>query len=369
MSDELAADLANRFNLGDRAGPLLAAVLGLITDSRTDGFAGFIQRLRRGGLGQQVSSWVGTGPNEPVTPEQIEQSLGADTVERVAARAGVPPGTSRTVLAFLIPKVVDLATPDGTVQAGVPPALAAFVGGAAGAGSAAVAGAHDAVRSAGAGIGSAAATGSSGLRKLVPAVLVLLLVFFGYRMLGRRTVAIEPGTTDTTAMASVEPAGGATGDSTAEPTNEAAPPAADTKVAVEGAMKKASAALAELPEGYTSAQLVDALNLNIINFASGTSDVPAESREILDQSARAIAGAPAGTVLEIGGHTDNTGQPAANEALSARRASAVREYLIRQGVSPGRLTAKGYGAEQPVAGNATEAGRFHNRRIEFTVVK
>ncbi len=97
--------------------------------------------------------------------------------------------------------------------------------------------------------------------------------------------------------------------------------------------------------------------------------MPAESREILDQSAKAIAGAPAGTVLEVGGHTDNTGQPAANEALSARRAAAVREYLIRQGVSPGRLRAKGHGAEQPVADNATEAGRFHNRRIEFTAVK
>jgi outer membrane protein OmpA-like peptidoglycan-associated protein/uncharacterized protein YidB (DUF937 family) len=367
MFDELVADLANRFNLGDRAGPLLAATLGLLTDSRTGGLAGFIQRLRRGGLGQQVSSWVGTGPNEPVTPEQIDQSLGADTVDRVASLAGVPPGTSRTALAFLVPKVIDLLTPEGTVPVGVPPALAAYLGGTAGAGSAAVAGARDAVRSAG--VSAAAATGSSGLRKLVPAVLVLLLVFFGYRMLGRRTVAIEPGTTDTTAMAPAEPAGGAINDSTAEPTNEAVEHVTDTKAAVVGAMKKASAALAELPAGYSAAQLVEALNLNIINFASGASDVPAESRGILDQSAKAIAGAPAGTVLEIGGHTDNTGRPAANEALSARRAVAVRAYLLRQGVSADRLRAKGHGANQPIADNATDAGRFHNRRIEFTVVK
>ena len=203
---------------------------------------------------------------------------------------------------------------------------------------------------------------------MLPALLVLLLVFFGYRMLGRRTPVVEPGGTDTTAMAPAPSASAAIEDTTPEPTTPVSTPASKT-AAVEGAMKKTLAALAGLPPGYSAAQLVEALNLNIINFASGKADIPAESREILDQSAKAIAGAPAGTILEIGGHTDNSGSAAANEALSARRAAAVRDYLLRQGVAPGTLTAKGYGAGKAVADNATEDGRFQNRRIEFSVVK
>ncbi len=134
-------------------------------------------------------------------------------------------------------------------------------------------------------------------------------------------------------------------------------------------MRNAAAALSGLQPGYSAKELVDALNLNIINFASGKAEIPAESRDILDQSAKAIAGAPAGTVLQVGGHTDNTGNAAGNQALSARRATAVREYLVQHGVAPGSLTAKGFGAGSPVADNGTEAGRFKNRRIEFTVAQ
>jgi outer membrane protein OmpA-like peptidoglycan-associated protein len=70
--------------------------------------------------------------------------------------------------------------------------------------------------------------------------------------------------------------------------------------------------------------------------------------------------------IEIGGHTDNTGDAAANVALSQQRADAVRTYLIQQGVPEAMLVAKGYGDARPIAGNDTEEGRFHNRRIEFT---
>ena len=105
-------------------------------------------------------------------------------------------------------------------------------------------------------------------------------------------------------------------------------------------------------------RLVEALNLNIIDFASGTADVPAESHDFLDQSAKAIVGAPAGTVLEVGGHADSTGSAAADQALSEQRASAVRDYLVRQGVNPASLTATGYGAVKPVPDTATDEGRF-----------
>lgn len=72
--------------------------------------------------------------------------------------------------------------------------------------------------------------------------------------------------------------------------------------------------------------------------------------------------------IEIGGHTDNSGNPAYNQQLSEKRANAVYNYLISKGVSPKRLSAKGFGSSKPVASNETEDGRQQNRRIEFTIL-
>jgi outer membrane protein OmpA-like peptidoglycan-associated protein len=72
--------------------------------------------------------------------------------------------------------------------------------------------------------------------------------------------------------------------------------------------------------------------------------------------------------IELGGHTDNVGGHAANMALSDRRAKAVRDHLIDQGIDAARITAKGYGETRPVATNDTEEGRALNRRTEVTVL-
>jgi len=138
---------------------------------------------------------------------------------------------------------------------------------------------------------------------------------------------------------------------------------------VRAASEKASAALAALRPGFGVKDLVSALNLNVINFAPNSAEIPADSTRYLNRVADAIKAAPAGTVLEIRGHTDNTGDPASNMQLSQQRAEAVRAYLIQQGVSPSALVAKGYGESQPVASNDTEEGKFRNRRIEFSFVQ
>jgi OmpA-OmpF porin, OOP family len=67
----------------------------------------------------------------------------------------------------------------------------------------------------------------------------------------------------------------------------------------------------------------------------------------------------------IEGHTDNAGAAAANQALSEKRAQAVRDWLIAKGIAANRLTAKGYGASKPVADNNTDEGRAKNRRVEL----
>jgi outer membrane protein OmpA-like peptidoglycan-associated protein len=73
--------------------------------------------------------------------------------------------------------------------------------------------------------------------------------------------------------------------------------------------------------------------------------------------------------VEIGGHTDSSGDPAGNKTLSKQRAKAVHDYIIKQGVDSNRLIYKGYGHVKPKYNNKYKWGRDHNRRIEVTIIK
>jgi outer membrane protein OmpA-like peptidoglycan-associated protein len=72
--------------------------------------------------------------------------------------------------------------------------------------------------------------------------------------------------------------------------------------------------------------------------------------------------------IEIGGHTDNTGNPTANQSLSENRAKAVMEYLVSLGVGKSRISYKGYADTMPVATNDTEDGKAQNRRTEIKII-
>ena len=76
-----------------------------------------------------------------------------------------------------------------------------------------------------------------------------------------------------------------------------------------------------------------------------------------------------GIVLEISGHTDNTGDREYNMILSEQRAKSVVEYLVSSGIDPSRLSAIGYGPDYPVADNNTKEGRAENRRTEFKILE
>ena len=94
--------------------------------------------------------------------------------------------------------------------------------------------------------------------------------------------------------------------------------------------------------------------------------LPASDTE-LDKLVRLLRGNPS-LRIELGGHTDNVGNDAANQKLSEQRANAVREHLIGQGIDPERIQARGYGEARPMATNETEEGRALNRRTEVTVL-
>lgn len=100
-------------------------------------------------------------------------------------------------------------------------------------------------------------------------------------------------------------------------------------------------------------------------FASGSANLTAEARASLRALAVSLASGTGSIVIE--GHSDSQGEPAANLALSKRRADAVLKVLAEAGVSGSRLRAEGRGQDLPVADNGSAAGRAQNRRVEITV--
>lgn len=103
-------------------------------------------------------------------------------------------------------------------------------------------------------------------------------------------------------------------------------------------------------------------------FATGKSKVLPRSATLLSQVARVLKEHPEVEVVSIEGHTDSRGNQAANVTLSQARAEEVRQWLLGLGVDPGRLRARGFGPDRPVATNDTAAGREANRRVEFIIV-
>jgi outer membrane protein OmpA-like peptidoglycan-associated protein len=88
----------------------------------------------------------------------------------------------------------------------------------------------------------------------------------------------------------------------------------------------------------------------------------------LDRAARLVKES-ATMRVEIAGYTDSKGSDEYNQQLSERRANAVRNYLLSKNIDAVRIVAKGYGKQNPVASNETDAGRAENRRVEFVIVK
>ena len=74
------------------------------------------------------------------------------------------------------------------------------------------------------------------------------------------------------------------------------------------------------------------------------------------------------TLIQVNGYTDNTGSAAINNPLSLRRATAVADFLKLKGVAANRIIVNGYGSANPIASNATAAGREQNRRVEIVLI-
>lgn len=103
-----------------------------------------------------------------------------------------------------------------------------------------------------------------------------------------------------------------------------------------------------------------------IRFESGKATIDQDSMGLLDRLIETALRCPTANI-EVAGHTDSDGDSNANMALSEKRAQSVADYLIKAGLPSDRLTAVGYGSQQPVAANDTDEGKAKNRRIDFVV--
>ncbi len=93
------------------------ALLGALAD-REGGLGGLVQQFENAGLGNTISSWIGGGENQPIAPEDVHNVLGADLVQQIAAKTGLPVEQLLPQIAQHLPQLVDHITPNGELPSG-----------------------------------------------------------------------------------------------------------------------------------------------------------------------------------------------------------------------------------------------------------
>ena len=159
---------------------------------------------------------------------------------------------------------------------------------------------------------------------------------------------------------------------TPPPAKPVAPPAQPVAPAAQPAVAAAPAVPLTTPKPSDAeacrANIAAFSARNAILFQSGAAIIAANSEPALDELATYLAACP-GTAINIEGHTDASGDPQLNLALSVARAEAVVNALVARDIAPSRLYAVGYGASTPIADNETPEGKQLNRRIVVSILE
>ena len=117
--DEIAKGLLGKvLGGGSSQNPLMDIVSGLLTNPQTGGLQGLIQTFKEKGLGNEVSSWIGTGENQPVSGDQIQHTLGGNFIQQIAEQLGSSKSEVSSGLANLLPDIIDKLTPTGKLPEG-----------------------------------------------------------------------------------------------------------------------------------------------------------------------------------------------------------------------------------------------------------
>jgi outer membrane protein OmpA-like peptidoglycan-associated protein len=123
------------------------------------------------------------------------------------------------------------------------------------------------------------------------------------------------------------------------------------------------------PKAAVRVTATEIVILQQVQFDTGSANIKPISYPLLNDVAQALKEHPEILKIEVQGHTDNTGPRELNVRLSQERAAAVRNALVDRKIERDRLTAKGYGPDEPVEDNGTDAGRRKNRRVQFKIME
>ena len=122
-----------------------------------------------------------------------------------------------------------------------------------------------------------------------------------------------------------------------------------------------------VPVDIRGCEIKDVIRLRGVNFETNSDRLLPTASQILNDAAETLKRNPQ-LQVEVAGHTDSDGAAAYNQGLSERRARTVMDYLISRGVDESKLSFRGYGESQPIADNATRAGKAENRRVELRIL-
>ena len=100
--------------LGGIVGAGMVSVVSNLLEQH-GGLQGVVNQFEKGGLGATVKSWVGTGPNQSISPGEVHQALGPDLLQQLAAKSGLSVADLTQRLSQILPDAVDKLTPDGTI--------------------------------------------------------------------------------------------------------------------------------------------------------------------------------------------------------------------------------------------------------------
>ena len=122
-SDSPLGSVLDRLGGGSGVAKMAFLALAFQLLQRNGGISGVLDKLRNSGLGQHADSWVGTGRNLPVAPDQLQQVFGSDVLDQLASHFGISPQEASGTLAQVLPELVNEMTPEGEVPAGADDAI------------------------------------------------------------------------------------------------------------------------------------------------------------------------------------------------------------------------------------------------------
>ena len=363
MFDSIVQELGQRFGLSDQAAPLVQGALAYISKADHGGLAGFVGKFEAAGLGTMARSWMG-GPDgaQNISPAQLETVLGnkGGLISQLVASTGVARQSVTPALGYLLPALIGVLSPTGQLPASLPPEVAAFASGKAGAALGAITGAAP----------QAAQTLGAGTTMLrwVPWLLMVLLALGVLGWCSKAPVSQDAALAGTANDAVAVQAGAAAAASAAAAQLPAATPASAAAVSAAAATdnhasSSVQATAAPLGAGVLAERDGDKPMLKIYFDVSRAQVAPEFAKVAADLLA--YLGEHKNAKVSISGFNDPTGNAVQNAKLSKQRAEAVRSALKAQGLALNRME-----LVKPADAAAAAAAGANNaelRRVEVRV--